>query len=341
MNNNDNPLISIVVRTCPGRKGCLTKAIDSVINQTYRPIEIVIVEDGGSKASGLVGKIEESHGISVNYIPIAKAGRCIAGNVGMESSSGEYLCFLDDDDELYANHCEVLATQISVDDQVHAACALTHEIVTSIESYTPFIYKEFDKYVRFNRDFSREALWIGNYLPIQSVLFKKSLYLEYGGFDTNFEVLEDWDLWVRYSCNNKFVSVPEITSMYRVPYENEKRKQRESSFRDNYINVIDKQRELRTVVDKTSYMAIVRVLLSSYLSLAIMEKMKIISFDKLCQIESKSFSEVQEEFLNISPREAVIKANQRLARNRVFRFSTIFENRAKSKINYILGLFNK
>jgi hypothetical protein len=71
----------------------------------------------------------------------------------------------------------------------------------------------------FNQPFNLLLLLWRNYLPIQSVLFHRSLYDENGGFDESLDYLEDWDLWIRYAVTTKFIFIPNITSKYRVPIE--------------------------------------------------------------------------------------------------------------------------
>ena len=48
--------------------------------------------------------------------------------------------------------------------------------------------------------FSRPAMWHHNYMPIQSVLFHRSLFEQHGGFAEDMDQLEDWNLWTRYEC---------------------------------------------------------------------------------------------------------------------------------------------
>ena len=60
-------------------------------------------------------------------------------------------------------------------------------------------------------------LQLHNYLPIQSVLFKKQLFDSYGGFDEDLSQLEDWVLWKKYAQRGEFVFVPKTTSLYRTP----------------------------------------------------------------------------------------------------------------------------
>src|SRR5687767_5425346 len=65
--------------------------------------------------------------------------------------------------------------------------------------------------------FNRELLQVSNYIPIQTVLFRRSLFQRYGGFNTRLENLEDWDLWRRYSWRHDFMLCTKTTSLYHVP----------------------------------------------------------------------------------------------------------------------------
>src|SRR4030066_2407420 len=102
-------LVSLIVRT-KDRPKLLKSALQSIADQTYRPTEVVLVNDGGCDLD-----IEELKGIlgdiSLNYIRLEKnTGRAHAGNVGIENAGGEYIGFLDDDDEFYPEHVETLIT---------------------------------------------------------------------------------------------------------------------------------------------------------------------------------------------------------------------------------------
>ena len=74
------PLVSVIIRTYNNRMGFLQEAISSVINQTYRNIELVVVEDGSSFAKQYVESLNKEDIAKVKYICIPKSGRCTAGN---------------------------------------------------------------------------------------------------------------------------------------------------------------------------------------------------------------------------------------------------------------------
>ncbi len=214
---NKNPLVSVVMRTCCERNGFLQEAIESVKNQTYANIELVVIEDGTKNAQEVVENIQSKNLTNVIYIPIQKAGRCHAGNAGLEATSGEYIVFLDDDDLFFADHLEVLVQAMADNPKVGACYTSSFEVSTDIISKVPLKYEEKSFSVFHREEFSRETMLHHNFIPIQSILFKRSLYMEYGGFDEELDNLEDWNLWTRYSYLHDFKFIDKTTSLYRVP----------------------------------------------------------------------------------------------------------------------------
>lgn len=65
--------------------------------------------------------------------------------------------------------------------------------------------------------YSHFTLMRRNIFPIQTVLFRKSVYDELGGFDENIETLEDWELWLRYSFHYTFHHMEDTTSVFKIP----------------------------------------------------------------------------------------------------------------------------
>ncbi|MCP2086968.1 UNVERIFIED_ORG: GT2 family glycosyltransferase [Paraburkholderia sediminicola] len=243
----DVPLVSIVVRTCAGRLGKLKEAVRSVQNQTYPRIELVVVEDGSTQAQAFVSEITASHSLTaVQYHSIPKGGRCEAGNAGLAAATGTYACFLDDDDMLFADHVEVLATRLSERQDLAAVYSLAFQIETEVISHDPWKYREVNRYVAYRERFSRPAIWHHNFIPIQAILFRRALFDQYGGFNVNLDRLEDWDLWVRYCQGQGFELIEKVTSLYRVPAHGADSTLRQQELDDYYQKAV-KARESMVV----------------------------------------------------------------------------------------------
>ncbi len=216
------PLVSVLVRTTPGKTERLKETVASVLAQTYPFIQLVVVEDGGDSAKQFVEVIQDEKIISfIDYFPLEKIGRCGAGNKALELSKGDLVCFLDDDDLFYADHLETLVNSWLQDKTLGAVYGLSYQIKTDIIDPLAWKYKELEFSVVYRQPFNRYLMWHHNYLPIQTVLFKRALYENYGGFDPELDNLEDWNLWVRYSLKHDFKLVPKVTSLYRVPANTE------------------------------------------------------------------------------------------------------------------------
>ena len=239
------PLVSVVMRTFRGRLPWLREAVASVRNQTYPNIELIVVEDGSDEARVYMDQVTDTAGLaSVVYRPLPKEGRCRAGNAGLGLARGEFVAFLDDDDLFFADHIEVLVTELMARPDIGAAYALAFQVPTRVDSLEPLCYAETRHDVVHWQPFSRPVLWHHNYLPIQAVMFRRALYEQYGGFDESLENLEDWNLWTRYSLRQDFLLVEKATSLYRVPHDRKRIRERQVQLDEHYSLAVGKQREM-------------------------------------------------------------------------------------------------
>ena len=190
----------------------MKKALKSIAAQTYRPVETVIVNDGGQDLD--IVEIQETLGdIDLKYIKLDKsAGRAHAGNAGIEHARGEYAGFLDDDDLFYPDHLAVL---VDVLDQYDYQAAYSDAQI-SYHDFDPEKAQmvEREKRLFTSKDFSYEELLVDNYIPLICLLFRRETLKKYKGFDENFEVYEDWDLLIRIAEKYPFYHVPRITAEY-------------------------------------------------------------------------------------------------------------------------------
>ena len=195
-------MISVVIPT-HNRSDLLPRAIKSVQNQTYTDIEIIVVSDGSTdETKEIVTNMSEQDARIkfIEYYP-AKGGNT-ARNTGIEASKGEYVAFLDDDDE-WKN--EKLEKQISVmksDKSIGLVYTGVHIIyVNEGVSY--------NSKARDEGDLSKKIL-LDNYIGTTStVMVKKELFEKTGMFDINLRALQDFDLWIRMCQNCRIGVVPE------------------------------------------------------------------------------------------------------------------------------------
>ena len=211
---NSKPLVSIIVRTC-NRPDVLRETLISIKNQTYKNIEVIVVEDGKMESKKMID--DEFNDLNIKYYSFGKnVGRCKAGNKALSMATGKYLNFLDDDDLFYNDHVEVLVGELENSDE-KVAYTTAFETPIIVESKKPYKYKILSEYINVSNDFNLLKLFYCNITPIQSVMFDRCVYEKCGGFDVELDALEDWDLWIRYALEFPFKYVMRTTSIYRVP----------------------------------------------------------------------------------------------------------------------------
>jgi glycosyltransferase involved in cell wall biosynthesis len=176
-----------------------------------------------------------------------KVGRARAGNLALEMATGEWLNFLDDDDLLFADHVEALFDAVSAS-KTKGAYALAWETRVDVIDRANGLVREVAHATLHRQPFDRLTLWHHNYLPIQAVLFHRSLYDRYGGFAEDMDQLEDWNLWTRYTLEDDFVLVEKTTSKYRVPASAREAAGRQQLLDRAYRDAVDRQRAMRLTV---------------------------------------------------------------------------------------------
>lgn len=233
----DNPLVSIIVRT-KDRPVLLKRAIASIAHQTCRPVEVVLVNDGGcdldiTELKYLLGDV------ALNYVRLEEnTGRSHAANVGIENAHGEHIGFLDDDDELYPEHIRVLIDTLA-NDELKIAYTDAEMVFTSLEGDR---IVEVFKYVYYSHDFSPSALLLQNYIPLMCLLFPREVFDEVR-FDETFDIFEDWVFLADLSRKYWFRHIPKATAKY-IQWSDESQINRralsEDFSRDAYIRVLDR-----------------------------------------------------------------------------------------------------
>lgn len=211
------PRVTIITRTYGPNQGILREAIVSVLNQTYENIEHLIVEDRGNQSEAMVAEIAEAYQANIRFLRSDRGGRSAAGNTGLAASKGELLLFLDNDDLLFADHVELLVRALSTTPDAVAAYSLAWEVESFFSASGAYREGTLTLHPGHAKPYSARRLQQGNFLPIQSVLFRRSVYERENGIDEQIDHLEDWNLWARYAQYGDFQLVPKITSIYRVP----------------------------------------------------------------------------------------------------------------------------
>lgn len=204
-------LVSVVITTYRRPIAVLKRAIDSAVNQTYKNIEIIVVNDypEDSNATREMSEMITSCYSTVQFLSTKdNSGACAARNLGMLNSHGQFIAFLDDDDEWYENKIEV---------QLSGVCNDKVGVV-----YTPFFKDYGTKKILACKDGCSGSLLKSLLYGYDMGLFPliKTIYVkEIGGFDERLPSSQDHDLFLRLSqmCDFSYVSIP--TANYTMSVE--------------------------------------------------------------------------------------------------------------------------
>ncbi len=252
-----NPKVSILIRTCQ-RPKTLSRALKSIREQTYKDLEVIVVEDGNDISKELVKSFSD---LSVTYHSTGhKVGRSAAGNIAMSLAKGSYFNFLDDDDWLLPNHVEVLVTELIGTDRL-VAYGNASECLTIKKGEKEIIKKQF---IRHKQPFSRLLLLYYNYLTIQEVMFSRTLYEQYGGMDVELDAFEDWDIWIKYAMHADFVYIDKVTSCYCTPYDKTSKQRRAHEMKKNMEFIRNKIGRYKIDLDAKDLQEDVRYLIEDY-----------------------------------------------------------------------------
>ena len=234
------PLVTIVLRTYAGRWPLTRIALESIKNQRYRPIEVIVAEDGVGKLSDQIAALNAGDD-RCRFKHVAtgkKMGRSAAGNLGLDHASGDFIGFLDDDDYLLENHCGLLVARLVKRPEAGAVYAASEEVEALLEKGDMRLGRTGSSTIYFPFLSSPGGLFGCNYFPIQAVLFRRSARLSSDRFDENLDALEDWLFWMQMLIRCRVLLVGEVTSVFHVPPRLENQKRLESHFEaEEYLNV--------------------------------------------------------------------------------------------------------
>ena len=205
---NNNALISVLIRT-KDRPILLNRAVESVLSQTYRPVELIVVNDGGIEVKSAVEKLIENSDISFKYKDLCLSkGRSAAANTAIEMSNGDYLLFLDDDDWIAPEHLSGLYSALKDNpDKIGAYSDVESVEKNGGEYKTVYVYSE---------DFDKLKIINENFLPIHSVLFKRKAISDGCRFDENLTIYEDWNFWLQVINLGDLIHVSQRTAFYHI-----------------------------------------------------------------------------------------------------------------------------
>lgn len=235
MSNPAKPIVTAYIPT-RNRVDSLERAIQSVVEQTWSPIEIIVVDDASEDGTqALLEKFSSTHSIKVirNEQSI---GAAACRNVAIQQASGEFVAGLDDDDIWRPKRVELLLE--AFEDGYAGTCShdrLTFGNRELVWKKKPLI--TFQDLLFYNQ--------VGN-----QVLTKRETIIEVGGYDESLPSAQDYDLWIRLAHDfGSFKTVPHTLQVVNMKSERESITTAETKL-EGYIACFEKHASKMNAVQK-------------------------------------------------------------------------------------------
>lgn len=186
----------------------VSDAIQSVLDQTFRSFEIIVVDDGSTDNSQ---EVIARFGDQVRYIWQENRGLSGARNTGIRAAKGQWIGLLDADDlwlptfletmmEISKRHAEAVV--------FYANASYINEEGIELRQNTGAKFPPEDAFY--------ETLLRANFLIPSTILIHKPTIMEAGLFDENYRACEDWDLWLRLAPHHRFIGTFTLLVCYRL-----------------------------------------------------------------------------------------------------------------------------
>jgi len=206
------PVVSVIVPTF-NRPQYLSKALASIMQQSYTNLQVIVVNDGGEDVSDIINSFHDQRLMFINRKE--NRGKAYSLNEALNRAEGKYVAYLDDDDIYYPHHIETLLNalefqtdcQVAYSDFYKTYCRVTSDGTRQVLS----------KVVDVSRDFDRFFMLLFNHVLHVSLMHRRDLIEKTGPYNEQLNVLIDWDMTRKLVFFSDFHHVYEITGEYYHP----------------------------------------------------------------------------------------------------------------------------
>ena len=204
------PKVSVVIPTY-NRESFIEETIESVLNQTFKDFEIIVVDDGST--DNTKEKLKR-FGTKIKLIEQKNSERAVSRNNGVKNSNSEYIAFLDSDDIWIKDKLEKQVNILNTRPNVilaYGQCLRINEKSKPIK-----IAKR-----QLNGFSGRvyENLLLRNFITSPTPLVRREYFNKTSGFQSQYIPYEDWEYWIRFSLMGDFHFIEEPVAYYRVHKE--------------------------------------------------------------------------------------------------------------------------
>lgn len=251
--------VSVIIPTY-NRADNIERAINSVINQTYENLEIIVVDDNPNDSECRIKMIDimsrYSNNKKVKYLKheFNKNGAA-ARNTGIKESTGDYITFLDDDDYYMPDRIEKLV--FCLEKSSYGGAYTGFAIVKNKQIIN---IKEATKFGKLDDDLLRQYSFFGTG---SNMFIRSSIVKSLKGFDETFNRNQDLEFMIRFFQKNEIINIPEILVVKNIDDQsnsNSFKKQLDSriSFLNKFKEIIDSRtKKIRNQIYATNFLNLI------------------------------------------------------------------------------------
>jgi len=224
-------LVSVLIPTY-NREKLLPRAIDSVINQTYKNWELIIVDDRSTDNTKKLVEQYINGDKRIKYVVNKhKKGPAGARNQGLELAKGKYIAFLDSDDEWLRHHLEDCICLFNKFPELSVVFGKERFVYkgkdvdfmnSGIKSKLSRVKKRIDKkeFTIFENFVLDNLIKDGTFLNPSASMIRREVIENTGFFNEDFYCVDDYEFWIRVSAKNRFGHLKQIQTIHKLHDEN-------------------------------------------------------------------------------------------------------------------------
>lgn len=185
--------VSVIIPTY-NREKVIERSVRSVLNQTYKNIEVIIVDDGSKdNTEEIINSINDER---IIYYKQKNGGASKARNTGVKLSTSDYIAFHDSDDSWREDKLEKQMNYMM--EHPEFSMVYCDYLMHKVDGTTYAVPNDFNVIGQLEGDMFLTLL-VNNTIGTPTMLLKKELFEEFEGFDDSLNCLEDWDFALRFS----------------------------------------------------------------------------------------------------------------------------------------------
>jgi glycosyltransferase involved in cell wall biosynthesis len=248
-------LVSVIMPVYNGEK-YLRESVESILVQSYTHFELIIVNDGSTDDTKKILSSYNDHRISIIHLEKNK-GAAIALNMGIQAAKGEWIAIQDADDISLPNKLEEQMRYINEHKDVFAVGSLIECISGTANVNKRHLQKESTRNYLSSKEHINAYRFYLNPLCHGSVLFSKSIFNKAGGYDSQYKICYDYDLWLKILEFSPIHKIPLVLYQYRIHSDSISRKNNQTINEDWVVSSRHIKRLLQQVSGKNPCVCVI------------------------------------------------------------------------------------